>query len=183
MGRVQEFGSLRHLVVRFFGALWPGGPSPSDEQWARQWLLPGEQELWGRMSGPDRRHAVGVARGTIELLEPTGQVASRPVVASALLHDVGKVESGFGTIGRALLTGVALFVGRQRLVAPPVGTEGATRRRVRLYFSHDQVGAAMLAEAGSDPVTVAWTSEHHLDPSRWTLEPVVAHALKDADGD
>ncbi len=43
-------------------------PVPSDEEWALSSLLEGEQVLWGRMSGPDRRHAVGVARETVRLL-------------------------------------------------------------------------------------------------------------------
>ena len=54
--------ALRHLTGRFLGSLRPGGPSPDDEAWVWSVLLPGERALWGRMSGADRRHAVGVAR-------------------------------------------------------------------------------------------------------------------------
>ena len=46
MGRAGEFGSVTHLVVRFFGALSPAGPSPGDEAWALGQLLPGEQVVW-----------------------------------------------------------------------------------------------------------------------------------------
>jgi hypothetical protein len=179
----SEFGSLRHLVIRFFGALWPAGPRPADEIWARRWLLPGEAELWGRMSGPDRRHAVGVARDVISLLGETEDTAERAVVASALLHDVGKIEAHFGTIARALVTMLAMVTGRTRLVAelPP----GAARWRVRVrdYLRHDSIGAELLRTAGSDSLTVAWAGEHHRDPAAWTTERRLADALKAADGD
>ncbi|MHB8439412.1 MAG: hypothetical protein ACYDD4_09645 [Acidimicrobiales bacterium] len=188
-----EFGSLRHLVTRFFGALWPGGPRPADEAWARGWLVPGEQDLWARMSGPDRRHAVGVARGTLALLCAPDDFVTRadpgdvlrPVVAAALLHDVGKIESGLGTIPRAVLTMAAIVVGRRRLAAEPAtaGREGRWRRRARQYLTHDQIGAEMLEAAGSDTLTVSWAGEHHRDPETWTVERDVAYALKEADGD
>lgn len=182
MSRLNAFGSPRHLVTRFVGSLWPAGPSPDDEDWARRLLLPGEQALWGRMSGPDRRHAVGVARSTVELLGGDG---SRPVLASALLHDVGKVESGLGAVSRALVTAAAMVVGREKLAATPEPSVGerAWRRRARQYLTHDRLGADLLEQAGSDPLTVAWAAEHHREPSRWTLERHIADALKAADDD
>ncbi|HTZ10326.1 MAG TPA: hypothetical protein VMB72_14720 [Acidimicrobiales bacterium] len=184
MRGTKEFGSLGHLATRFFGALWPGGPRRADETWARRWLLGGELELWDRMSGPDRRHAVGVARGTIELLGD-GDDPERAVVASALLHDVGKVESGLGTMARAVVTAAGLVVGRSRLIEAPGsgGREPRWHRRTRQYLTHDLLGAELLTRAGSDPLTVAWARQHHLPSSAWTVDARVAGALKAADDD
>jgi predicted HD phosphohydrolase len=161
-----------HLVRRFLGSLKPGGPPPADEAWARDALLAGERPLWDRMSGSDRRHAVAVARRAEAALGPR---ATRPVVAAALLHDVGKVESGLGTLGRVGATLVAAGVGRQRLA----------RRNGRLsrYVRHDALGAELLEAAGSDPLTRAWAREHHLPDDRWTVDPEVGAALKAADDD
>lgn len=168
MDSAREFGSLSHLVRRFFGALSPAGPSEDDEAWARSWLQTGEQALWEQMSGPDRRHGVDVARRAMDLLglgrpgddahEPGNLVTSPPdgrrvppegvvgsghggsdryraVVAAALLHDVGKIESGFGTVARAGVTALAMLVGRARLVrasdsptASSVGGPGTARQ-------------------------------------------------------
>ena len=66
------------------------------------------------MSGPDRRHAVGVARETIRLLDDNDP--PREVVAAALLHDVGKVESSLGTFARVGVTLAAMAAGRKRLL-------------------------------------------------------------------
>jgi hypothetical protein len=172
----HQFGSLRHLARRFFGALSPLGPPPADEAWALASLLPGERALWWRMSGADRRHAVGVARHAVALLSAGGP-ARREVVAAALLHDVGKVEAGLGTFARVAVTAGAIAVGRERLVAPPAPAP------VRRYLAHDTIGAALLRDAGSDPLTAAWAGEHHLPPARWSVERSVAEALKTADGD
>ena len=62
------------------------------------------------MSGPDRRHAAGVARAVQRAL---GHEASRPVLAAALLHDVGKVESGLRTYGRVVATLSAKVAGAE----------------------------------------------------------------------
>lgn len=149
-----------HLAKRFFGSLRRG--APAEEDWALALLIEGERELWGRMSDPDRRHAVGVAQQLGE--------RPRPVLAAALLHDVGKVESGLGTFARV---GATLL--------------GAVRRdwggRVGAYLRHDAIGAELLAAAGSDPLTVAWTREHHLPENRWTVPLDVGRALKAADDD
>lgn len=187
------FGSFRHLAGRFFGALDPRGPSPAEEQWALELLLPGEAELWPRMSGPDRRHAAGVARETDRLL---GGGATRPVLAAALLHDVGKIASGLGTFSRVAVTVAAIVAGRERLVAAGrthsgsgtgsgsgSGSASGLRRRVAQYLEHDRIGAELCAAAGSDQLTVAWAGEHHQPQAAWTLPREVALALKAADGD
>jgi hypothetical protein len=161
-----------HLVRRFLGSLRPGGPPPADEAWARDVLLAGERPLWDRMSGADRRHAVAVARRTEEALGPR---ATRPVVAAALLHDVGKVEAGLGTFARVGATLAAAVAGRKRLA----------RRSGRLgrYARHDALGADLLTAAGSDPLTRTWAREHHLKPDCWSIDPAVGAALKAADDD
>jgi hypothetical protein len=141
-------------------------------------MTPGEAGLWRRMSAADRRHAVVVARRVDTTLGPA---ATRAVLAAALLHDVGKIESGFGPLRRAAAT-----------VAGMVGGHGAARRwrgrpgpvgRVGRYLCHDEIGAGMLAQAGSDALTVAWAREHHLPPERWTVAADVGAALKAADDD
>jgi hypothetical protein len=151
-----------HLATRFFGSLRRG--APADEQWAIAQLGVGERELWARMPDADRRHAVDVAHRV-------GDDRPRAVLAAALLHDVGKIESGLGTFARvgATLLGA---VSRTRW-----------RGRVGTYLHHDEVGARLLAEAGSDPLTVAWAREHHLPPSQWTVPHDIGLALKAADDD
>jgi hypothetical protein len=179
------FGSWRHLSTRFFAALLPRGPARADEIWVMTHLLEGERELWQRMSGPDRRHAVGVARDTIRLLG--ADQARREVIAAALLHDVGKVESRFGTFARVGVTFAALAVGRPRLRRwagdPPLSGRPSRRARVGLYLTHDRLGADLLERAGSQALTVSWAAEHHLAPERWTVDATIGAALKAADGD
>jgi hypothetical protein len=170
--------TARHLTRRFAGSLLPGGPPSHEESWARSLCLPGEAALWARMSGPDRRHAVGVARRVDEALRG----GARPVLAAALLHDAGKIESGFGTLSRVPVTVFGLAGGRSR-----VGTWAelprGVRSRVAAYLDHPARGAALLRAAGSDPVTVAWAAEHHLPPDRWSVAPDIGRVLAAADDD
>lgn len=160
------------------GSLWPGGPLAGEESWARSCLLPGEQALWGRMSGADRRHAAAVARRVERSL---GDEATRPVLAAALLHDVGKVESGLGTYGRVIATASAAVAGPD--MADTWRKQRGFARRVGLYLHHDRLGADLLELAGSDDLTVAWAREHHRPRSEWTVPPEVGAALKAADDD
>jgi len=167
-----------HLTKRFFGSLWPKGPSRENEAWVRSVLSDDEVKLWRRMSRADRRHAVGVAR-RVEL--QLGNEATKPVLAAALLHDVGKVAAGLGTYGRVVATVAGAAAGRSMAEAWTQG-KGFTRK-VGLYLRHGELGADMLALAGSDPLTVSWAREHHLPEEEWTLSASVAAALKAADDD
>ncbi|MEZ5137872.1 MAG: hypothetical protein R2711_03595 [Acidimicrobiales bacterium] len=54
---------------------------------------------------------------------------------------------------------------------------------VGLYVEHPRLGADLLGIAGSAPLTVAWTAEHHLPPEDWTVPRPIAEALKAADDD
>lgn len=169
-----------HLVTRFFGSMWPGGPAGDQTRWAESQLLEGEVELWRRMSGPDRRHAVGVARRVERML---GVEASRPVLAAALLHDVGKTESGVGTYGRVIATVSGAAIGRDpATIQDWTRTRGFTRK-VGLYLQHPKLGGDLLAMAGSDPLTEAWAREHHLPEDEWTIPVDLGQALKAADDD
>ena len=85
------------------------------------------------MSAPDRRHAISVAR-RFQSLDGSW---IRDEMAGALLHDVGKVESGLGVLGRVVAT-----------------IAGPRTERFRRYHDHERVGADMLAAAGSPTVTV-----------------------------
>ena len=167
-----------HLVKRFFGSLVPVGPSKDDAAWAADVLLPGERDVWQRMSKVDRRHAAGVARRVERAL---GTEATRPVLAAALLHDCGKVVSGLGTYGRVIATLSVKMAGRDHAMAWSE-TRGFTRR-VGLYAEHPRLGADLLGLAGSAPLTVAWAAEHHLPPEDWTVPREIGEVLKAADDD
>jgi hypothetical protein len=167
-----------HLVKRFFGSLRPGGPPAADEAWVATVLLPAEHELWTQMPGADRRHAVGVTRRVEVAL---GDEATRPVLAAALLHDVGKTVSGLGTYGRVVATLSGKVAGHDMAVAW-TETRGFTRR-VGQYLEHPRLGGDLLGIAGSDPLTEAWTREHHSPADEWTVPAHLGAALKASDDD
>jgi len=124
------------------------------------------------MSGPDRRHAVGVARRVSVALPATDPALDRrAVLAAALLHDAGKVESGLGTLARVPATLIGL------------AARSRARGRVAVYLDHPARGARLLRDAGSAPLTAAWAAEHHLPPARWTVAPTLGAVLAAADDD
>jgi hypothetical protein len=172
---------LSHLVRRFFGSLRPGGPPSTEQKWAESQLLPGERVIWRSLSGPDRRHSAAVARRVELALGPN---APRPVLAAALLHDCGKVESGLRTPGRVVATVLAGSVVKSDSdIARWTSSRSSWKRSVGNYRRHPDIGAVMLTDADSDVLTVTWTKEHHLPSALWTLDPAVASALHEADDD
>ncbi len=58
-------------------------------------------------------------------------------MAGALLHDIGKLDSGLGTFGRVVATVV-----------------GPRTDRFRRYHDHERIGADLLAAAGSSAATL-----------------------------
>ena len=127
-----------HLAARLFVSLSTRPPEPDEDAWAESHLLASEVELWRRMSNQDRRHSAKVARRFIAAMPD----ATRPQIAGALLHDVGKIECGLGTWGRVLASVV-----------------GGRTRRFRLYHDHESIGARLAQAAGSDPSTVELIDE------------------------
>lgn len=143
-------GGAGHLVRRFLGSLAPRRLGADECTWVAGHLSAAEADLFDRMGRADQRHALGVAQRAVGAL---GDEAGAPVVAAALLHDVGKVESGLGTYGRVMATLSARVAGRDMAEAWSQ-TSGMTRR-IGLYLRHEELGAEMLELAGSDPLTVA----------------------------
>ncbi len=127
-----------HLVARFFTSLSGRPPAVEDEVWAESHLLPAEVGLWRRMSNQDRRHSAKVARRFVDARPG----ASRAEIAGALLHDVGKIECGLGTLGRVVASVV-----------------GGRTERFRIYHDHERIGSELAAAAGSDPETVDLIAE------------------------
>ena len=125
-----------------------------------------------------KSRAHGVARRVERAL---GGEATPPVLAAALLHDVGKTASGLRTFGRVVATMSKAVAGPAYARAWSNGS-GITRR-VGLYIRHPELGGDMLAMAGSDALTERWTREHHLPVDDWTVAPDVAAVLKAADDD
>lgn len=167
-----------HLVRRFVRSLRPGGPGRAAEAWVAERLLPSERELWSRMSGADRRHAHAVARRVERAL---GHEATRPVLAAALLHDVGKTDAQLGTYGRVVATLSGAVAGRD--MAHVWRTGRGFTRKVGLYLLHPQLGGDQLELAGADPLTAAWAREHHLPEESWTVPLEIGRVLKEADDD
>ena len=130
-----------HLVRRFFTSLSKRPPASNDIAWVNEKLLESEFELWCRMKPHDQRHSIEVARRFCEL-RPT---FSRDEVAAALLHDIGKVHSELGVMGRV----VATIVG-------PKGT------KFREYHNHEVIGLNLCRAAGSSTETLRlldWSGE------------------------
>jgi hypothetical protein len=138
--------SIVHLTRRFVRSLSAAPPSAVDEAWAEGFLRPGEVEVWRRMSNPDRRHAIEVSR-RFEAAVPD---ADRPTMAAALLHDCGKTDSGLGTYHRVAATIWIALVGRER-----AGRARGGSGRMARYARHEAIGADLLAQARSDPLTIA----------------------------
>jgi len=182
-------GQALHLVGRFLGSIRPGPPRAEDEAWAIDHLLVGERQLWERMNNPDRRHAVGVAKQVADRWPELGRhgdeasTPPRPVVAAALLHDVGKVDSGLRTPTRVLATLVWAVLDDEVADRWMADRSTGSRSRIARYRRHPEIGADLLRQAGADPLTATWAEQHHWPEERWTLDSGVATVLKECDDD
>lgn len=156
--------------------MWPARPKSGDIAWALGFLSVREQTLFERMSNADKRHALRVAKKVEQRLGPA---ASKPVMAAALLHDVGKTVAGLGTYGRVVAT-LSSVVAGEGYAREWQRSTGLTRK-VGLYLQYPQLGADLLSVAGSDELTVAWAREHHMAPEEWTVPREIGDALTAAD--
>lgn len=173
---------MLHLVRRFLWSLWwslrPRPPDPVDDAWARGHLRPSEEALWDRMVPLDQRHAVAVAR-RVDADPRVPEAEREAAVGAALLHDVGKVTADLGTIGRSVATAAEWVVSDE--TAHRWAEARGRRGDVGRYLTYPEAGAALLREAGSTPLAVAWAREHHRPPDEWTVDRLLGEALAAAD--
>jgi hypothetical protein len=178
-----DFGArARHLTRRYFSSLGARSLDDATGAWVAASLEPGEQRVWSGMGRADRAEAVAVAR-RFEADGPIDPAHAREWRAAALLHDAGKQCSGYGTFGRVVATVVIAVAGSTRARAWADGR--GVRSRLGRYAAHDDLGAALLDDAGARPAVVAWAAAHHR-PERWPgtgLPANVCRALADADGE
>ena len=174
MARLQPL----HRARRFFQTLLTGAPEPSEAEWAEGWLTEREWVLFSRMRPADRSHSIAVARAVEAHLAPEG-TPQRWVIAAALLHDVGKTVPDLGTYGRVVAT-ISGSVGGADMADVWADTTGFTRK-VGLYLKYPELGADLLAVAGSDDRVVAWAREHHLPEEDWTVPAEEGRLLAAAD--
>ena len=125
--------NLWHLIKRFVGSITASRLSSSENVEIVATLLPAEYALFLRLATSDQRHALHVLR-RFDRLVPSAPVAAR---RAALLHDIGKLESGLGTAKRVVAS-----------------VAGSWSRRFRAYHDHERIGAELLSGVGSDPQTV-----------------------------
>lgn len=156
-----------HRARRFFQSLFTRAPGADDAAWAAGWLTEREQALFTRMGAVDRAHAVAVGRAVESHYERTGGEPPAWVMTAALLHDVGKLVPDLGTYGRVVAT-LSGWVGGADMADVWADTTGFTRK-VGLYLKYPELGADLLAVAGSDERVVAWAREHHMDDDDWSV--------------
>ena len=104
-------------------------------------------------------------------------------VAAALLHDVGKLDSGLGVFGRVLATLAGAAAGHD--MAEPWSQKRGITRRFGLYLQHPELGAEPHPLCDGSREAALWAEAHH-DPDRWAstgLPDVVVEALAAADDD
>jgi putative nucleotidyltransferase with HDIG domain len=163
-----------HLARRFAGSVRARELDADDLELVRRTLWPEELGCWERLGRADRAESLATARAALEVLGPD---ADPRWVAVALLHDVGKAETGLGTVGRSLATLAAALAGDRRA--------RAWRHAAGRYVNHDELGAERLQAAGARAEAVAWAGAHHRRP-RWPqtgIPPGICEILAAADGE
>jgi hypothetical protein len=172
-----------HLARRFFGALWPGKPDPVDVAWVATVLNEREAAVWARMPNHDRRHSIRVARDVEAMLANTEYASDPRWVEAALLHDVGKLDSGLGVFGRVLATLAGAAAGHD--MAEPWSHKRGVTRQFGLYLRHPELGASRIRMCDGSREAALW-AEAHQDADLWPstgLPDVVIEALAAADDD
>ena len=172
-----------HLARRFFGALWPGKPGAADVAWVATVLNERELAAWERMPNHDRRHSIRVARDVDAQLANTEYADDPRWAEAALLHDVGKLDSGLGVFGRVLATLAGAAAGHE--MADAWSEKRGVTRKFGLYLRHPELGASRIRMCDGSREAALW-AEAHQDPDRWPstgLPTVVIDALATADAD
>lgn len=154
-----------HLARRYLGSFRPGS-SAADRDWALQYLQPGEQRLFDRLTTYDQRHAIESAQALDRMLDDRNVADRDPWIAAALLHDVGKYHAQLDPTRRALATVMGSVAGRTATRAWSQRSHGFLSR-VGMYVEHGPIGADDLRAVGGREEAALWSAAHHENPSTW----------------
>ena len=175
---------VRHLASRFFTSLRARPLDAISIASVFELLEPAERRVWERMPLADQAESVAVYRRLSPALAGTPEGADPRWPAAALMHDAGKQCSGYGTVARSVATTIAAVLGDAKVRAWS-GRGPSVRARIGRYVAHDDLGEALLREAGARPLVAAWAGAHHR-PERWAgtgIPMAVCRALAAADGE
>lgn len=127
-----------HLIRRFFGFLRAEPLTPTEQRHVSELLADRLARAFFAQRIEDQRHAYDVQQ----------KVADHPeLTEAALLHDIGKIESGLGAIGRSLAT---MF---HSLGLPML-------RSWKTYVDHGRIGAERLQLLNAGAFAVEFTRWH-----------------------
>lgn len=174
--------TLRTLAERTVTAVAGVRPEPADQEWARSILTPEEHGLWSRLSALDRDHAVKVAKKVQSRLAATPWAGDTLWPGAALMHDIGKLDSGLSPVERAAAM-LASRIVSVRTARRWASRARGRRRRIGSYLIHGELGARMIRDAGGREEIAAWTEVHQgdRDMDRLKIPPTVIAALLESD--
>ena len=124
--------------------------SAGDRAFLEQKLTRGQQVLFFGMSVPDQCHALRTAQSAILLAEnEEGKVDLLLLTRCALLHDVGRRNGEFGIFWKCFAVLFAVLCSSTaREYGDGVHGDGVLHRKMRVYYHHAEIGAAMLLQEG-----------------------------------
>ena len=140
------------------------GLSPEEVEEIRGWLSPFEGESFFAQPVYDQRHGLEAARHVAGQ-----QPLRRDLVRAALLHDIGKRQSGLGPIGRSFASAHTKL-------------GGTAKGKWLSYLEHGHAGAVELDILGAEPIVVDFARHHHgerpdsIPEEDWTLLLGADHA-------
>jgi hypothetical protein len=165
------------LVRRFFSMSFYQTEA-IDTSWVKMILRPNEFDLWMRQSSYDQRHTIKVARDVENRLSRSAYASDSVWLATALLHDVGKVESDLEKWTRVVATTLGRMIS-VRTARRWATIEQSYRMRIGKYLIHGEIGAGMVRRAGGREAIALWSEVHqgYRSMKALPIPPIVLKAL------
>lgn len=159
--RIKQF--LRSLLARL---------SPADLTLIDRYLNPAEKELFFRLSRPDQVHSACVAGKTNGALSVRGQNDGL-LIKAALLHDLGKIDSGLNPFNRSVYVLADHFF--------PSGLKKCRRwKSVRAYYDHPELALPYLEDQDDQ---LKFLVRHHHDQAALPEQNERLRLLQEMDGE
>ncbi|MDH5505733.1 MAG: HD domain-containing protein [Anaerolineae bacterium] len=156
--------------VRQFWLALVGKPQPGQLDQAGQLLSPQQFELFQKMQASEQAHALHV----LQQLQAQGH-QEPDLLAAALLHDVGKVQSPLRIWQRVLIV-LSTAIAPRWVLHWGRGAARGWRRPFVVAAQHPQWGAQMAAQAGLSALAVRLILRHQ---ERLPADAPAAHDIED----
>ncbi|WP_350344201.1 HD domain-containing protein [Proteinivorax tanatarense] len=144
-----------YRVKQFFKSI-TAKTTEDEEMWVKKVLNGQQQKLFFSLPIYEQRHSIDVAKSIMKKAGQLNKDEYNLLIKAALLHDIGKVNTGLNPITKSIAVIYDCFNSRKKIPSKP--------KFLQAYYLHPDLGVEFLQRDGDANKTLLFLISNHHQP-------------------